>query len=105
MSQSSNKVAVAARIPAKEGKGAELAAALQFALDNVKSEPGTLSYILHADASNPDSLWMYELYESQDALNAHMGSEWFKQLGPKIGALMGGAPELIFLAPIGGKGL
>jgi quinol monooxygenase YgiN len=48
---------------------------------------------------------MYELYESQDALNAHMGSEWFKQLGPKIGALMGGAPELIFLAPIGGKGL
>ena len=44
------KVAVAAKVPAAPGKGAELAAALQFALDNVVSENGTLLYILHADA-------------------------------------------------------
>ena len=99
------KVAVAAKVPAAPGKGAELAAALQFALDNVVSENGTLLYILHADATDPDTLWMYELYESQDDLTTHMGSDWFKQLGPKMAPLMGGRPELIFLTPIAGKGL
>ena len=83
------KVAVAAKVPAAPGKGAELAAALQFALDNVVSENGTLLYILHADATDPDTLWMYELYESQDDLTSHMGSDWFKQLGPKMAPLMG----------------
>ena len=48
---------------------------------------------------------MYELYESQAALGEHMGSEAFKALGPAIGKFVGGAPELIFTKPVGGKGL
>jgi quinol monooxygenase YgiN len=48
---------------------------------------------------------MYEMYDSQADLDAHMGAEWFKQLGPKIAPLFGGAPEFHFLRPIAGKGL
>jgi quinol monooxygenase YgiN len=44
------------------------------------------------------------MYENQDALNVHMGSEAFKALGPAIGPFLGGRPELTFLGPIGGKG-
>lgn len=99
------KVAVWAKIPAKPGERDKLAAALQTALDTAKGEPGTIYYILHTDPNDADALFMYELYESQDALNEHMGSEAFKALGPAIGAYLGGAPQLTFLGPVGGKGL
>jgi quinol monooxygenase YgiN len=48
---------------------------------------------------------MYELYESQDAFTAHVSTDAFKALGPTIGHLLGGAPEMTFLGPVGGKGI
>lgn len=98
------KVAVWAKIPAAPGKRDELAAALSGALETAQGESGTIYYILHNDPNDADALFMYELYESQDALNAHMGSEAFKALGPTIGPFLGGRPELQFVSPIGGKG-
>jgi len=100
-----SKIAMAVKIPAAPGKGNELAAAMEFALENVRHESGTRYYILHADASNPDVLWMYELYDSQADLDAHMGSDWFKELTGKIMPLVGGAPEFHSLRPLGGKGI
>jgi quinol monooxygenase YgiN len=100
-----SKVAVVAKIPAAPGKRDDLAAALQVALDNAMSEPGTLMYALHADSADADVLWMYELYSDQASLESHMGSEWFKELGPKLAPFLGGRPELHFCEPLGGKGL
>ncbi len=100
-----SKVAVWAKIPAAPGKREELITALQAALATAQGEAGTIYYMLHTDATDADALYMYELYESQDALNEHMGSEAFKALGPAIGPLLGGAPQLSFLGPVGGKGL
>jgi quinol monooxygenase YgiN len=98
-------VAVIAKVPAAPGKRAELAAALQMALDNVASETGTRYYILHEDTKDDDVLWMYELYAAQSDLEAHMGAAWFAELGPLIAPHLGGRPELTFLRPVGGKGL
>lgn len=100
----SEKLSVIAKITAQPGKRAELAAALQPALDTAQGEEGTLAYILLEDSSNEDTLWMYETYASQGALETHMGSEAFKALGPAIGPFLAGRPELIFTKPIGGKG-
>lgn len=99
------KVAVWAKIPAAPGKRDALMAALQTALETAEGEPGTIYYMLHTDVSDPDALFMYELYENQDALNAHMGSDAFKALGPAIGPFLGGAPSLTVLGPVAGKGL
>ena len=99
-----SKVALAVKLPAASGKGNELAAAMGEALDEVQKESGTRYYILHADPNEADVLYMYEMYESQDALNEHMGSEAFKALGPAIGPFLGGRPDLKFVAPLGGKG-
>jgi quinol monooxygenase YgiN len=74
-------------------------------LSEVEKEPGTLAYILHEDAKEEDVLWFYEVYSDQDAFKAHGSAEWMKALGPKLAPLMGGRPELIFLNPVGGKGL
>jgi len=100
-----SKVVAIVKMPAAPGKGKELAAAMDFALENVKAESGTRYYIIHAEAGNDDVLWMYEMYDSQADMDAHMSSEWFKQLGPKVGGLFGGAPEFHLMTPLGGKGL
>src|SRR5215216_5373416 len=100
-----SKVALLAKITAKEGQRDALATEFRAAFEHVAAEQGTLTYILHEDANEADILWFYELYTDQDALAAHGSSEWMKQLGPKLGPLMAGRAELIFLNPIGGKGL
>ena len=100
-----SQVAVIAKLPAAEGKRAELATALQALLDATNDEPGTKNYILHEDQKDPNLLWMYELYTDADALTAHQGSDAFKTIGPALAGLVGGAPELIMLTPVGGKGL
>jgi quinol monooxygenase YgiN len=100
-----SQVAVVAKLTAQEGKRDELAQALQAALDTAQGEDGTTYYILHNDNGNDTTLWMYELYTDKDALKTHMGSAEFKALGPALAGLVAGAPELIFLTPVGGKGL
>jgi quinol monooxygenase YgiN len=100
-----SKVVAIVKLPAAPGKGKDLAEAMNFALENVKNEAGTRMYILHVDAANADILWMYEMYDSQADMDAHMGSDWFKELGPKVGGFFGGAPEFFAMTPLGGKGL
>lgn len=100
-----SKVAVLAKIPAAPGKRDELVRALEVALDTARGESGTIYYILHTDATNPDMLYMYELYENQAAFEAHVGSDAFKALGASLATLVGGRPEMTFLGPVGGKGL
>ena len=99
------QVAVLAKVRSAAGKRAELAKEFGAALEAVQNEAGTLTYILHEDAKDEDLLWFYEIYADQDAFDAHGSSDWTKALGPKLGPLMGGRPELIFLNPLGGKGL
>jgi quinol monooxygenase YgiN len=100
-----SKVGAIAKLTAQAGKRDELAAALDDVMQAVEAEEGTLHYVLHADAKDDTVLWMTEIYTGQDALTAHMQGDAFKALGPKLGALLGGAPELFFTAPLKGKGL
>ncbi len=97
-------VAVIAKITAQDGTRADLAAALQGALDAAENEPGTIAYVLLEDAVDANVLWMYEVYTDQAALDSHMASEAFKALGPAIRPFLAGRPELTFCKPIGGKG-
>jgi quinol monooxygenase YgiN len=100
-----SQIALLAKLPAAEGKGAELAEAFKVAFEHVNKETGTRYYVLHADAANADMLWVYELYDNQEAANAHMGAEWFGPFSKSLAPFLGGKPELIFLSPLGGKGL
>ena len=97
-------VACIAKMSAVPGKRAELAAAMQLALDNVEEEAGTRYYILHEDVKDADVLWMYELYEGEEHLEAHRTAPWFAELGPAIRPFLAGRPGLTFVTPIGGKG-
>ena len=99
------KVAVLAKIPAQPGKRDELVKALQAAIDNANTEADTLLYILHVDDKDPDTVYFYELYTNQDALELHGSSDRFKEIGKSLRDLAGGRPELTVLRPVIGKGL
>ena len=100
-----NKVGVWVTLSLKPGTRDEAAAVIGEALEAVKSEAGTLVYVLNADAADENLLHFYEVYEHQDAMNAHMGSSWFAAFSPKLVPFLAGAPTFQMLAPLGGKGI
>ena len=100
-----SKLSVIVKLQAATGKGPELAAAFEFAVENVLRESGTRYYIVHADMADPDTLWIYEMYDAQADFDAHMGSDWFKEFGGRLGSLLGGAPEFHMVRPLHGKGV
>lgn len=59
-------------IPAKPGKGDELGAALEALLEPTRREPGCISYDAHRSNDDSDLWMMYETWESQAALDAHL---------------------------------
>jgi quinol monooxygenase YgiN len=99
------KVAVIAKMVAAEGKRDELVAALEGLYGAVQDEAKTEVYALHADASDANTVWFYELYSDQDGLIAHGGSDAMKAAGSHFRDLLAAKPELHFLEPLKAKGL
>lgn len=100
-----SKVALIAKLPTKPGRRDDLVAAFAPMMEAVNAEAGTETYILNLDAGDDDLLWVYELYTDDAAMSAHGSSETMGELFAALGDLLGGAPELINLTPIAGKGL
>jgi len=98
------KVAVTARVKAKEGRAGELIAAFGALLQQVEEEPGTLLYAVNRSADDPHLFWVYELYTDGDAFAAHSGSDAMAAAGPVLGEIIAES-ELIVGEPLSGKGL
>jgi quinol monooxygenase YgiN len=93
-----SKVSVVATITAKPGRGDDIIAVFDGAREAVQAEAGTLLYVLHRNAANPDVFYVTEVYEDQAALDAHM-------VGPAMAALAGigdavEGVDLQFAAPV-----
>ena len=80
------KVAVTARVRAKEGRAEELIAAFGALLEQAESEPGTLFYAVNRSTDDPHLFWVYELYTDGDAFAAHSGSDAMAAAGPVLGS-------------------
>jgi quinol monooxygenase YgiN len=76
-----------ATMVAKPGKRDELKAAFDEMFTQVATEPGTLHYTL-VEADEPDTLYFWEHYSDQSAMDKHMGSEALASLYPKLGELL-----------------
>ncbi len=99
------QVSAMAKLQSAAGKRDELVEAFQVAIRTASHEPGTRYYILHTDNKDEETLWVYELYESQEAQDLHRHSDDFAALGALLGPLLGGRPEMTYMTPIAGKGL
>ncbi len=87
-------IVVTATLQAVEGKGDELAQAFQKLVPKVLNDPGAIAYVVHRGLDNPAKFFIYEKYESGDALKYHSSTEHFKEFSKAIASLLDGRPEI-----------
>jgi quinol monooxygenase YgiN len=74
-------------------------------LDGTQAMPGCLSYIVATDASDPDALWITEVWNSQADHLASLGLPAVKAAIAKGRPLIAGFGERFETTPLGGYGL
>lgn len=96
---------VVVKMPLKPGTKQQAIDGFDFALQHAAQEDGTVRYILHENPANDNELWVYEMYADQEAFQAHVGADWFKEFFPSLLEVLDGNADMTFLTPLVGKGL
>ena len=77
------------RMVAKPGRADEV---LELLLENPRrieaGEPGNLAFGVHRSTEKPEEFWLYETWESEDAVNAHESGEAFKSYKERLRPLV-----------------
>ena len=87
---------------AAPGKRGELASILIEAVANM---PGCLSYIVAEDASDANTIWITEAWESKASHDASLSLPSVKEAVAKGKPLIAGFGDRVVTTPIGGTGL
>jgi quinol monooxygenase YgiN len=99
------QIAYVVKLTAAEGKRDEALATLGKLVDATDGEPGTLQYLLHTEAAEPDIIWFYELYADEEAFTVHSNSPTMAEvLGALGGGLLAGAADMRKLDVVRHKG-
>lgn len=83
-----------ATLKIQEGKSEEFENIFRELESAVRAnEPGNNFYSCHR-TDDPTVYIVLEQYADQAALDAHRGSDHFREIGAKLGGVMGGRPEI-----------
>lgn len=85
-----------------EGAREEL---LQTMLTGMGQMPGCLSYVIARDASDPNALWITEVWESRELHQASLQLQAVQDTIGKARSLIAGFGERFETEPVGGFGL
>ena len=91
-----------AKLTAKPGERDALQAAL---LENEGGMPGCLSYIVAQDSTDPDALWVTEVWDSQASHAASLKLPSVQAAISRGRPLIAGFSNRVETTPIGGIGL
>ena len=75
-----SKQAMFFKMVVQPGRGDELAAIYDGLWDHLGGEQGTEIYVLNRSSADPDTFFVYELFSSEEALNAHVTSPAISEL-------------------------
>ena len=88
-------IGVVAVLRAKQGREQEFEQVFQRLTAEVKAnEPGNHIYQLTRSRSEPSTYKVLEMYEDEEALEAHGGSPHYKAAGRELRDLVEGRPEV-----------
>ena len=90
------------KIDAVEGRRDELAAIL---VDGLGDMPGCLSYIVAEDPSDPNGIWVTEVWDSQASHQASLELDRVREAIAKGRPMIAGFSQRTETTPLGGKGL
>jgi quinol monooxygenase YgiN/mannose-6-phosphate isomerase-like protein (cupin superfamily) len=93
-----------AKAIAKPGQGDALADALLGVAETLEAAPGCLLYIINRSPTEPETVWVTELWRSREDLEAALKLESARALMPEVMELVEGPFEQIDLEPLGGVG-
>jgi quinol monooxygenase YgiN/mannose-6-phosphate isomerase-like protein (cupin superfamily) len=89
---------------AKSGEGAALASAMLRVAEALEGATGCELYIVNRSPTEPDTVWVTELWRSQDDLEAALKLDSARALMPEVMDLLDGPVEATDLEPLGGVG-
>jgi quinol monooxygenase YgiN len=90
---------VIATLRVQDGKAEEAKQAFRELAATVReNEPGTLAYVPHQRADDPNTFIFYEKYESQEAFQTHGAN--LAKAGAKLAGVLAGRPEIVFLEEV-----
>jgi quinol monooxygenase YgiN/mannose-6-phosphate isomerase-like protein (cupin superfamily) len=92
-----------AKAVAKPGKGDELAQVMLDVTDALQRVPGCELYVINREAGSPETIWVTEIWRSQDELDASLEDEGAKAQIARVRDLVDSF-ERIDLEPLGGVG-
>ena len=81
------------KLIAKEGKAKELSRILLDASSLMKSAKGCYLYVVSIDKSNPDEVWVTEIWESKEDHANSLNVKGVKELIGKAIPLLNGSPQ------------
>lgn len=87
-------IVVSAFFRAREGREAELEAALLGMIPHVQDEAGAVVYALHRSRVRAGHFFFYEKYTDQAAVDAHMSKPYLKALLDVIEPLLAAPLEV-----------
>lgn len=96
------------KFTAKADQGDALAQLLLDVANSVRDAPGCQLYVINRAVEEPESVWVTELWESQEAVDASLevlSTDAGKARLAEIMSLVAGPPERIDLQPLGGVGI
>jgi quinol monooxygenase YgiN len=83
-----SQVIYIAKLTAKLGQRAALLAVVDDATKAAQDEPGTVAYVSHTIEDEPDSIYLYEVYASEEARAEHAN-------GAGVAALRAALPAVL----------
>ncbi len=90
---------------AQPGQRDTLAEHLLRAATFVEKAPGCMLYIINTSPTEPECVWVAEVWRSQQEHDASLTVEGAQEAIKQVIPLLAGMPEKIDVLPIGGKGL
>ncbi|KQO85286.1 antibiotic biosynthesis monooxygenase [Methylobacterium sp. Leaf90] len=85
----SEHVHLIGRLVPRVGQALALAHAMTSITPAVRGEPGCLAYTAHESREQPGTIVMYEIWESQAALDVHADGPNFRALAARFDELLG----------------
>jgi quinol monooxygenase YgiN/mannose-6-phosphate isomerase-like protein (cupin superfamily) len=94
-----------AKVTAKPGQGDALAAKLLEVANGLRDVAGCELYVINCSSTEPEVVWVTELWQSEELMNAALESEEARARMPEVLELLAdGGFERIDLEPLGGVG-
>ena len=78
---------------------------IEILLAGTKDMPGCLSYVISKDPSDPNSIWVTEIWKDKDSHTASLSLQSVRDAIKQGKPLIAGFGERIELSPVGGHGL